>query len=87
MNTYNHAIAIFQHTCIQNLFVAYIHYVAYMHLYCLQIKNWEKFNTTYNIELTHNAIEHMHDRKDFGHDMIILIQDRKGDSQRIHKQN
>ena len=34
-------------------------------------------HTTYNIELTQNAKEHRHDRKDFGYDMIVLIQERK----------
>ena len=32
---------------------------------------------TNNIELTQNAMEHTHDRKDFGYDMIVLMQERK----------
>ena len=46
-----------------------------MHLNCLQDKSLERFHTTYNIELTQNAMEHTHDRKDFGYDMIVLMQE------------
>ena len=42
-----------------------------------QKKIGEVKHTTYNIELTQNAKEHRHDKKDFGYDMIVLIQERK----------
>ena len=44
---------------------------------CTKQKIGEVKHTTYNIELTQNAKEHRHDRKDFGYDMIVLIQERK----------
>ena len=46
-----------------------------MHLNCLQDKSLERFHTTCNIELTQNAMEHTHDRKDFVYDMIVLMQE------------